>query len=107
MSQVKEYSRIQSDYATYSGTQEVQKAIRETDKSLKPLRAKTAPAEDLERERRAISKEVRQNMFFVQLAMFIVVLSLLSYLVLPRDWAHAITFLLLCVGIATGFFLRR
>lgn len=107
MSQVREYSRIQNDYATYSGTREVQNAVQETARSLRALRAKTAPAEDLERERRAISTEVRRNMFLVQLALFLVVLSLLAYLILPRDWAHGITFLLLCMGIATGFFLKR
>lgn len=93
-----------SERATYS---EIQEAIRETEQSLRPLRAKTAPAEDLERERRAISTEVRKHMFFAQLGMFLVSLSLLSYIVLPPVWAHGITFLLLSVGIATGFFLRK
>jgi hypothetical protein len=36
-----------------------------------------------------------------------VFLSLLSFVVLPRDWATGISFLLLCVGIGPGFFLRR
>lgn len=106
MSQVGEYSRIQSEYATYNvaglGT-----AIRDTEKALRPLRAKTAPAEDLERERRAISTEVQRNMLLAQFAIFLVIASMISYLVLPSEWAHGITFLLLCVGIATGFFLRR
>jgi hypothetical protein len=107
MSQVGEYSRIQSEYATYSSSQGIQQAIQETNKSLRPLRAKTSPVEDLERERLAISRELRQDMFLAQLASFLVVLSLLSYIMLPPVWAHGITFLLLSVGIATGFFLRR
>ncbi len=107
MSRVDEYSRIQSEYATYHGTQGVRDAIQETEQSLRPLRPKVAPADDLEKERRAISKEVSQNMFLVQFALFLLVVSMICYAVLPQDWAHGITFLLLCVGIATGFFLRR
>lgn len=103
---VKEYGRIQSEYATYS-TQGISEAIRETDQALKPLRAKTAPAEDLELERRKISTDAKQSLVLIQLALFLVFLSLLSYVVLPITWAHGISFLLLCVGIASGFFLRR
>ena len=103
---VKEYGKIQSEYASYSN-QEIAKAIRETDQALKPLRAKTAPAEDLELERRKISMDAKQSLVLVQLALFVVFLSLLSYIVLPITWAHGISFLLLCVGIASGFFLRR
>lgn len=103
---VKEYGRIQSEHATYS-SQGISEAIRETDQALKPLRAKTAPAEDLELERRKISTDAKQSLVLIQLALFLVFLSLLSYVVLPITWAHGISFLLLCVGIASGFFLRR
>jgi len=106
MANVSSYGRIQSDYATYS-TQGITTAIRETDQALKPLRAKTAPAEDLELERRKITTDARQSLVLIQLALFLVFLSLLSYVVLPREWAHGISFLLLCVGIGSGFFLRR
>ena len=106
MSNVSSYGRIQSEYASYSN-QGITEAIRTTDQALKPLRAKTAPADDLELERRKISLDARQSLILVQLALFLVFLSLLSYVVLPRDWAHAISFLLVCVGIGSGFFLRR
>jgi hypothetical protein len=81
--------------------------IRETDQALKPLRAKVAPAEDLELERRKITADARQSLVLVQLALFLVFLSLLSYVILPQAWANGISFLLLCVGIGAGFFLRR
>jgi len=100
------YGQFRSDYATYSD-QGLRDTLRATEQSLKPLRAKTAPAEDLEMERRKISADVRQSLVLVQLSLFLVFLSLLSYIVLPRDWAHGISFLLLCVGIGSGFFLRR
>lgn len=106
MANVASYGRIQSEYATYSN-QGITAALRETEQSLKPLRAKTAPAEDLELERRKISNDAKQSLVLVQLALFLVFLSLLSYIVLPITWAHGVSFLLLCVGIATGFFLRR
>ena len=106
MANVSSYGRIQSEYASYSN-QGVLDAVRSTEQALKPLRAKTAPAEDLELERRKISTDARQSLVLIQLALFLVFLSLLSYMVLPREWAHGISFLLLCVGIGSGFFLRR
>jgi hypothetical protein len=106
MANVSSYGRIQSEYASYSN-QGVLDAVRSTEQALKPLRAKTAPAEDLELERRKISTDAQQSLVLIQLALFLVFLSLLSYVVLPREWAHGISFLLLCVGIGSGFFLRR
>jgi hypothetical protein len=106
MANVSSYGRIQSEYASYSN-QGVLDAVRNTEQALKPLRAKTAPAEDLELERRKISTDARQSLVLIQLSLFLVFLSLLSYMVLPREWAHGISFLLLCVGIGSGFFLRR
>lgn len=106
MTDVSSYGRIQSEYATYSN-QGLADAIRTTGQALKPLRAKTAPADDLSLERRKISLDARQSLVLIQLALFLVFLSLLSYVVLPREWAHGISFLLLCVGIGSGFFLRR
>jgi len=106
MANVSSYGRIQSEYASYSN-QGVLDAVRSTEQALKPLRAKTAPAEDLELERRKISTDARQSLVLIQLSLFLVFLSLLSYMVLPREWAHGSSFLLLCVGIGSGFFLRR
>jgi hypothetical protein len=103
---VAQYGQIRSDHGAISNSG-VLDAIRTTNQSLKPMRAKTAPADDLERERRAISLDARQSLVLVQLALFLTVLALLSYLILPRDWANGISFLLLCVGVASGFFLRR
>jgi hypothetical protein len=103
---VAEYGNVRSDHAIATNGGVVD-AIRRTNQSLKPMRAKTAPADDLERERRAISLDARQSLVLVQLALFLVVLSLVAFIVLPRDWANGISFLLLCVGIGSGFFLRR
>lgn len=103
---VNEYGKIQTEYAGYS-VLGIRDEIQKTKQSLKPLRAKTAPAEDLELERRKITLEARQSLFLVQLCLFLVFLSLVSFVVLPQPWATSITFLLLCVGIGSAFFLRR
>jgi len=71
------------------------------------MRPPTAPPSDLEKERREISDIAKRNLFFVQVALVLVVVALLGYLVLPIEYAHMIGFLLLCVGISVGFFLRR
>lgn len=103
---ISNYSRIQSDYATVSMTNTVGKEIRDTQQALKPLRAKVAPAEDLEMERRKIAEDAKKPLIFIQLALFIVFLCLVCYVVLPQEWANGVSFLLLCVGVAGGFFLK-
>lgn len=80
--------------------------IREVKNSLKPFRPPTAPASDLEKERKAITDVARRNLYFVQIALFLVVIVMLCYVILPLDYANGIAFLLLCVGIALGFFLK-
>jgi Ca2+/Na+ antiporter len=81
--------------------------MREVIDSLKPFRPPTAPSSDLEKERKEISEIAKRDLYFIQFALMLVVLVLLSYLLLPFDSANMIAFLLLCVGIALGFFLRR
>lgn len=81
--------------------------FREVIDSLKPFRPPTAPASDLEKERKEITNLAKRDMFFVQAALFLVVLSMLSYFMFSLDTANLIAFALLCVGIAMGFFLRR
>jgi Ca2+/Na+ antiporter len=81
--------------------------MREVIDSLKPFRPPTAPSSDLEKERKEISEIAKRDLYFIQFVLMLVVLVLLSYLLLPFDSANMIAFLLLCVGIALGFFLRR
>ena len=81
--------------------------IEEVINSLKPFRPPTAPASDLEKERKEITLLSTRNLYFIQIALFLVVLAMLSYFVLPLDTANLIAFALLSVGIAMGFFLRR
>lgn len=81
--------------------------MREVIDSLKPFRPPTSPSSDLEKERQEITEITKRNLYFIQFALMLVVLVLLSYLLLPFDSANMIAFLLLCVGIALGFFLRR
>ena len=104
---VNEVSRIQSEYASYTSVADAAASIRTTQEQLRKVRPPTAPASDLDKERREISEIAKRNMFFVQVALALVVVALLGYLVLPIEYAHGIAFLLLCVGISVGFFLRR
>lgn len=81
--------------------------IRDLLDSLIPFRPPTAPSSDLEIERKAILAITQKDMFFIQIALFLSVLSMLGYLVLPTEYAHGIALLLLTVAISFGFFLRR
>jgi hypothetical protein len=80
--------------------------LTDVNQSLKPFRPPTAPASDMERERKAIQTG-RPSFLYIQLALFILLAVLVSYLALPMSTAHGLSFLLLCVGIAVGFFLRK
>jgi hypothetical protein len=102
-----EYSRIQGDYANYSSNAKVAKELEDVTQSLKPMRPPTAPSSDLEKERKAILAISQKDMFFVQIALFLAILSLLAYVVLPTDYAHGIVLLFLTVAISFGFFLRK
>ncbi len=98
---------LASQSAAWRAISDSGKAIQDTSKSLRGMRPPTAPSSDLEKERRAISFDLKRSLTFIQVVLFLVVLSLLAYLVMPTAWAHSIVFLLLCVGVAVGFFLRN
>ena len=104
---VDEYTRIQSNYSDFKDTKETVEKIKEINNSLKPMRAPTAPSSDLEKERRAILSIQGHDLFFIQFSLFLLVLVFLSYLTLPTDTAHVLSFLLLSVGVSIGFFLTR
>lgn len=99
-----QYGAIESDYASYEGEAG---AVREVADSLKPHRPKTAPQDDLEKERRAITEAVQKNFLVIQISLFLVFVALFSYIVLPIDYAHTIAFLLLISGVMVGIFLRK
>lgn len=100
---VQRYEKIQSELAVFRAGE----AIRNVSDSLKPMRPPTAPDSDIERERMAILSVVRKNMLLIQISLFIIFLSLLTYLIVPSQYAHNIVFLLLSVNIAIGFFLWK
>jgi len=105
--QVGEYQRIQSEYAIYKDVSAAAQDVRKVKDSLRTFRPPTAPASDLEAERKSITEIAKRNLFFIQIALFLVVVVLLNYMLLPIGYANPIAFLLLCVGISLGFFLRR
>jgi hypothetical protein len=103
-----EYSKIQSEYSTYSPQADIGNEYKKAAEKLKTLRSKTAPAEDIQKLRKDILEPTTgPPVLFIQVALFLVFLSLLAYLILPIGYAHGIVFLLLCVGIALGIFLRK
>lgn len=85
----------------------VQAELEKANQKLAPKRPPTAPIDDLSRERQLILQGPGIDILLIQLALFLAVLSLLSFLVMSRDAAQGMTFLLLCTGVAVGFFLRR
>lgn len=103
----KEYDRIQSDYANFNQYKENVKNVKDVSDSLKPMRPPTAPSSDLEIERQKIIALQQPHFFFIQLVLALLVTALISYVILPAEYAHGVAFLLLSVAISFGFFLRR
>lgn len=104
---VSEYERIRGDYAEFNDQVGPAKVLKEVANSLTPFRPPTAPASDIEKERKAIVETKRQDLMFIQIALFLTVLVLVGYIMLPRDIAHVVAFMLVVVGIAIGFFLPK
>jgi hypothetical protein len=82
------------------------KTMADVNTSLKPFRPPTAPSSDLEIERKAIRKS-QPSFVYVQLALFVLLAVMVVYLVFPASVANGVSVLLLVVGIAAGFFLRK
>lgn len=104
---IQSFSKIETDYAIFNERKTLVDEIQKANDSLEPMRPPTAPSSDIEIERKQITDLAKRNLFFVQIALFLVVLVMLSYIALPFDTANLIAFALLCLGIAMGFFLRR
>ena len=100
-------SRAQASGGASSGMSGDTMKIKEISDSLKPFRPPTQPSSDIEQERQSILRITQHKLLLIQIVLFLIVLSMLSYLFLSFELANGITFLLLCVGVALGFFLRK
>ena len=105
--QAADYSRIQTEYAGFASAAGTTEVIQDVNKSLTPFRPPTAPASDIEKERKAILSLTNQQLLVAQIALFAAVLVLLTYVVVPGDIAHAVAFLLIVCAVAVAFFLRK
>jgi hypothetical protein len=101
-----EYGKIQGDFAVFRTSKDASTKIKDVTDSLRSFRPPTAPTSDIEAERKKILTLSNKNLFFIQIALFLLLLSMVTYLILPADYAHGIVFLLLCTAISFGFFLR-
>jgi uncharacterized protein YqhQ len=82
-------------------------SVQQLLETLKPFRPPTAPASDIEKERKAILKQSSVSLVVVQVALFSLVLSLIVYIFVPSSTAHLLVFLILSVAIALVFFLKK
>ncbi len=101
---VQRHDALESRYADFTSAND---ELKDTNQKLKPRRPKVAPADDLSKERQMLLMGPKIDVLMIQVALFFAVMSLLSFLVLSRDVAQGLTFLLLCTGVAIGFFLRK
>lgn len=105
--QAADYARIQSEYAGFASAAGTTDVIQDVNKSLKPFRPPTAPSSDLEAERKAITTITSQHLLMAQIALFLAVLVLLTYAILPSAYTHIVALLLIACGVAAAFFLRK
>lgn len=100
-----EFKAFQTKYAGYKSMQENVNLLEQTMQDLKPMRRPTAPASDMEVERKKIIQISNEQVLLAQVALFTVLVCLVVYFVAPVPLAHGIAFLVACVGIAVGIFL--
>lgn len=105
--QVRQYQRIQSEYASYAPVGDAAKAIQDTNAKLRVPMPKTATESDIQKERKAILNSKTPSLLLIQIALATVVLCLLVYVFVPAKYAHGIALLILSVGIAVGIFLKK
>lgn len=85
----------------------VSNKLKDVSDSLAPFRPPTAPAADIEEEKRKIVKGGGPNFLFLQVTVAMVALSLLCYVFLPVSYATPLSFLMLSVAVAVGIFLWK
>jgi hypothetical protein len=101
---VQRYDGVEKRYADFTVAND---ELKETNRTLKPRRPPVAPADDLSKERQLLLMGPGIDVLMIQVALFFAVMSLLSFLVFSREVAQGMSFLLLCTGVAIGFFLRK
>ena len=95
---------IEKEYTEFKSVQGLGEKVREITDSIKRPRGMET---EIEKERKAIALLSEQNLLLVQVVLGLLITSLLAYIFLPVNAAHGLTFLLLCVGIAVGIFLKK
>ena len=96
---VADHERIQSQYAGYSVVADSGKKIKEVSDSLRPQRPHVQP--------NPLKLEILKpkNMAVIQTALFTILLALVTFLVVPGQYASGVVFLILCIGISVGIYL--
>lgn len=106
--QVRQFERIQSEYAYYAPTGPTAKAIQELNSNLRVPMPKTATETDIQKERKAIvNAKAAPSLLIFQVALATLVVCLLVYVFVPAKYAHGLALLILSVGIAVGIFLKK
>jgi hypothetical protein len=101
---VADHRRIQSEYAAVAPLAASATAIKQTADSLPNVRKSPL---DLDEQRLAIQKAVNTNFLLLQIVLGILLACMLVYAILPFEYSQPIVFLLLCVGVAVGIFLKK
>ena len=85
----------------------VSSKLKSVSDSLAPFRPPTAPADDIELEKKKIVNGGGPNFLFLQTTILMIALSLLCYVFLPLSYAQPISLILISIGIAVGIFLWK
>jgi hypothetical protein len=102
-----QYTKLQTEFSAYRSVQEAADEVKKITDSLNVARPEVAPTGEAEKEYRTIMGIVSQRLLLLQVVLALVVVSLIGYFVLPLTAAHGLAFLLVCLGIAIGIFLKK
>lgn len=99
-----QHKAFQTNYAGFKSMQENTNLLKDALQDVRPMRAKTAPA-DIGEEYKKIISIRDEDVRMVQVALLTILVCLIVYLVVPTPFSHGIAFLFACAGIAVGIFL--
>lgn len=103
---VSDHHKIKSEYAAAKAEQDVVAKFDRILETVKPPHPKVAGSE-INKEQAEIRFLEAKHMYVVQVALLTILLCLMVFLFVPREWAQAMILLLLSVGIASAIYLSK
>lgn len=99
-----EYDKIKSQYAGFAAQSDAGNKIKEVTDNLRVPRSLVQP-DTTKLDRDQILKPL--DMSVIQTALFTILIALITFVIVPGEYASGVAFLILCIGTAVGIYLSN